>query len=150
MVRFKNRYFLIELDYGQDGVDTTLSSKDITQALKDMVYSLYGDYGLGCLIGSLSVKYFNVATGLVIVRCARDYHTVVASTISFTTSLKKRPCALRTVHLGGTIESCQKAALKYSQERGVLLLSRCKTKDEEDKVNEVLQNAMSEIRELTI
>jgi hypothetical protein len=60
MVRFKNRYFLLELVF-QDGlVDEGTTSQQLMRSIKDAILYAHGDYGLGCLQSSITSKNFAV------------------------------------------------------------------------------------------
>ena len=52
MVRFKNRYFMCEVDW--DGAHPPISEKDLAYALRNSVETNFGDYGIGLLKQSLN------------------------------------------------------------------------------------------------
>src|SRR4051794_34308067 len=64
---------------------------------------------------SLQVKYWNHLTNLVIVRAPRDDYRLVSTAVSYVTLIKQRPCTFAPLHIGGTIRSCQKAAISYTR-----------------------------------
>jgi hypothetical protein len=51
----------------------------------------------------ITVKYFNPATGMAMLRCLRDFQHLLSSSLPFVTTINKRPCSLSTVHVGGLI-----------------------------------------------
>ncbi len=61
-----------------------------------------------------AVKYLNVSTMVLIVRCPRAYYRAVWTSISGVTSYDGEPCSLALLHIGGTIRSCQKALIRYN------------------------------------
>lgn len=77
MVRFKNRYLLLELIWKDARIDLSLPEAALLGAFRDSMQSNFGDYGLGTALASLQVKYFNSVTGLCIVRCSREQHRQV-------------------------------------------------------------------------
>lgn len=54
-----------------------------------------------------AVKYINIYTNIVLLRCSRDHHAMVWSALTLMNSLKKRPCVIRLLHLGGKLEIFQ-------------------------------------------
>ena len=50
-----------------------------------------------------TVKYYNPATGLALIRCHREFEPLVASCLPFVTSIDKRACAIKTIHVGGVM-----------------------------------------------
>jgi ribonuclease P/MRP protein subunit POP5 len=72
MVRFKNRYLLVEMVWKDGRMDTSLNEAALLPVLRDSMAVNFGDHGLGMALASLSVKYYNPLTGLCVVRCSRD------------------------------------------------------------------------------
>ena len=60
------------------------------------------------------MKYLNVSTLVTILRCPRAHYRAVWSSLSTITSYKGEPCTLIVLHLGGTIQSSQKALVKHN------------------------------------
>lgn len=71
MVRFKNRYVLVELIWKDGRVDDTFSETKLLAVLRDSVAVNFGDYGVGIVSPSLQVKYLNPLTNGAVVRCSR-------------------------------------------------------------------------------
>lgn len=144
MVRFKNRYFLLELiPFHLDEAEIANSRyHHKTESISDVVYNLpsftsasvstyirnsvsinYGQFASSSLLQSLSVKYSNNSTNMVILRVPRDFHSEIWTSISFLTdwpaenpSLASNiKCTWRAVHCAGTIRSCQKAAISFAK-----------------------------------
>jgi ribonuclease P/MRP protein subunit POP5 len=98
-------------------VDPTLQSVHLQSSLRSSIRELFGDLTSGMTLQSLHVRYLNALTCSAIVRCSRDEHRTCAMAIALTPHLRGKACTLRTVHLGGTIRSCQKAAVKWQRRR---------------------------------
>eukprot|EP00117_Sycon_ciliatum_P021544 scpid78794/ scgid18850/ Ribonuclease P/MRP protein subunit POP5 len=127
MVRLKHRYATVELSYSGDSDsgggrqhDEQLSSKRMVEELRKAVQCLHGDYGLGCVLRSLHVKYLNVQTNIAIIRISRDYYKLLLSALPLMKKLRDIECSIKVLHLGGTIRSCQRFLIahnrKYLQE----------------------------------
>ena len=98
-------------------VDLSLQSYQLLVSLREAILFHFGDLVVGRLNQSLGVRYLNTLTNLAIIRCARADHRAVGATLSFITSLRNRGVIIKTVHLAGTIRSCQKAAVKLQRRR---------------------------------
>ena len=59
-------------------------SKDIGKVLKESVELVHGAYGLGSVMGSLQVKYFNPVTSVALIRVSRDNYDVLWSAMCVT------------------------------------------------------------------
>eukprot|EP00729_Bicosta_minor_P030374 gene30374-31975_t len=79
MVRLKHRYLLSELIFADGKADMSLKAKDIGRVLKESVELVHGSYGLGSVIGSLQIKYFNPVTSVALIRISRDNYDVLWS-----------------------------------------------------------------------
>lgn len=115
MVRFKNRYLLGHVEFGDNAVDESISQRDIFFALKASIQYNFGLFGEGLLGNGLQVKYYNGITGQLIVRCARDTHRLVWSALTSITKLRSRQATVSVLHVGGSLRTCQQAAIKYNK-----------------------------------
>ncbi|TEB19036.1 hypothetical protein C9890_0282 [Perkinsus sp. BL_2016] len=153
MVRFKNRYFLIELvpfyldqesqysatddkRYPSVSAEESLklslpafdvlpsfSAASVSSCIRNSVTLNYGQYANSSLLQSLSVKYSNTATNMVILRVPRDFSPQTWAALTFLTdwpsenpsSAKGLKCTWRSIHCAGTIRSCQKAAISFAR-----------------------------------
>merc|ERR1711879_212904 len=118
MVRFKNRYLLVELVWGDGMVDSSISSENLKREVKHQIQLNFGDFGVGLIQATLQVKYWNHLTNLCIIRCARDYYKMVWAAVTMISTLNQRSVLFRLVHLGGSVRSCQKAAIAFPLKPG--------------------------------
>lgn len=79
--------------------------------------SHFGEWGLARVLQSLQVRYLNSLTNLAIIRVARADSRTMAALLGFFSAMKQKQLILRTVHLGGTIRSCQKRAVLVQKQR---------------------------------
>lgn len=156
MVRFKNRYFLIELlpfkidksfdqksavryHFTEENSDIvkdksfealpSFTAASVSACIRHAVTLNYGQYANSSLLQSLSVKYSNNSTNMLILRVPRDFQEQIWASLTFLTdwpaenpnSLNNLKCTWKSVHCAGTIRSCQKAAISHA--RKVLLKS---------------------------
>jgi ribonuclease P/MRP protein subunit POP5 len=92
MVRFKNRYILCELVFadGQSAPhgSTPLTDGVVFRCVRDAVIRSHGDYGIGVLQLSLSVRYINPHTNMVLTRARRGAHQLVQAALVFVTQIR--------------------------------------------------------------
>lgn len=138
-MRFKNRYYLVEIIWEAIGVhpstgaassssssgassvhlrsDVSLASHHLQSALRESMLAHFGEWGLARVLQSLQVRYLNSLTNLAILRVARTDARTLAAIIAFLGQIKQKQILLRTIHLAGTIRSCQKRALQLQKQR---------------------------------
>ncbi len=110
MVRFKNRYLLLEVHWEDGLVDPTLSHQAVLNALRDSISSNFGDFGFACVGKAVEVKYWNKATSLAIVRTTRSHYRMVWAAATFITRIGNRICAICARHIGG-MRSCSRQGI---------------------------------------
>ncbi|KAG2449092.1 hypothetical protein HYH02_005840 [Chlamydomonas schloesseri] len=114
MVRLKNRYLLVEVHYKDGKLDESYNELAVLTAIRDAVAVNFGDYGLGCNLSSLQVKFYSPFTGTCIVRCATSENERVITSLALMTEVKGRPAALRLLRIAGTLDACKDAARAHS------------------------------------
>lgn len=133
-MRFKNRYLLTEAISQKH-----LSRDQVLNAVRQSIELNFGLFGRSAVYNSLQLKQLTEGkkqrkggdtkeaaaksdtalpvTGLCIVRSGRDHFRMVWAAMTFITHLDNRePVMLRVIHVGGSIRSCQIAAVKYNRE----------------------------------
>lgn len=181
MVRFKNRYFLIELlpfridensdqklsaryhftenkniekDKLSEEILPSFTAASIATCIRNAVTLNYGQYANSSLLQSLSVKYSNNSTNMIILRVPRDFQEQIWASLTFLTdwpaenqtSLNNLKCTWRSVHCAGTIRSCQKAAISYA--RKVLSQSYPKGNSKKEFDEQVMEPLAKKIKTL--
>eukprot|EP00054_Salpingoeca_dolichothecata_P035484 m.5530 g.5530 ORF g.5530 m.5530 type:complete len:145 (+) comp5504_c0_seq1:41-475(+) len=140
-MRFKNRYVLAELRTETDA-EVAFSLKDIFFATRDCIARMHGDYGVGLVQSTLKVSYYNAHTHLVLLRVSRDHQDILTSSLPFLTSIRKTPVAVFSLHLGGTIRSCQKEIVRYNERQLLLLLAKTKTEAERKSITQLVRESV--------
>ena len=119
MVRVKRRYVLFELllDRRSDlnKFREKYHDKFVYKSLKSTLEKLHGDYGVGVLMQSLSVKRFNKDTMTGIVRVQRDGLQLLSTSLPLVKQINDFGCSLRTLHLSGTMHGCLKQLQRIHQ-----------------------------------
>lgn len=117
-MRFKNRYLVCELNFPTPSTPShLLNSRAITQAVKQSLCDNFGDVAAAHAAPSLTVKYYSPVLSLVIIRASRDTHRTVWAAVTLVDHVRlgdmETGICIRVVHVGGTIRSCQDAAVKH-------------------------------------
>ncbi|KAG7092913.1 hypothetical protein E1B28_009218 [Marasmius oreades] len=131
MVRFKNRWLLIEFlpVHGQNSLEvdltkasssssqnqTRIEGKHIWGAIKQSAISNFGDIGWGSVALSLNVKYFSPTTHICIVRVARDHHKIAWGAVTLLKSIEGVKVLPNVIHVSGTIKHAQLAAIEHNR-----------------------------------
>ncbi|XP_022266150.1 ribonuclease P/MRP protein subunit POP5 isoform X1 [Canis lupus familiaris] len=86
----------------------------------------------------LYVRYLNAYTGIVLLRCRKEFYQLVCSALPFITYLENKghryPCFLNTLHVGGTIRTCQKFLIRYNRRQLLILLQNCTDEGEREAI----------------
>ncbi|XP_004709749.1 ribonuclease P/MRP protein subunit POP5 [Echinops telfairi] len=138
MVRFKHRYLLCELVSDDPRCRLSLEDRVLDGLVRDTITRVHGTFGAAaCSIG-FTVRYLNAYTGVVLLRCRKDFYQLVWSALPFITYLENKghryPCFFNTLHVGGTIRTCQKFLIQYNRRQLLVLLQNCTDKGEREAI----------------
>jgi len=142
MVRFKNRYFTVEL-IPQEGHSSVmepfqLKDYDIYQAVLRITEQIHGEFGAAAAKNGLDVKYCNEYTRVAVIRARHGPHRLVASSLPFLSKIGKRPVKIHSIYTGGTMVKCFRYIQKYHEKKLGELLQLCKNDDEKQKMTKLL------------
>ncbi|XP_028400743.1 ribonuclease P/MRP protein subunit POP5-like [Dendronephthya gigantea] len=143
MVRLKSRYLLMEIQFEDGLVDQSLTSGNVYHEIMRSVENTYGHYGFSCVKMTFKVKYVNPFTGVVFVKCSRDYFRMLWHAATFVKEINARQCSINTLHLSGTINSCQRFLIKHNKKQLQKMLAQSKTSAEKQKISKMLQQLPS-------
>jgi len=133
-MRFKRRYFCLEILFHDDSLisakssaslDTSLNKiklhklkhTNLSESINSSIEKMYGDYGVSTMMPSFSVIYFNSSTNIAIIRSARDLKEKFHNLLMFTNKLDQFDVTFRVVHVSGSIKKCKKFLSIYCQKR---------------------------------
>ncbi|XP_069817362.1 ribonuclease P/MRP protein subunit POP5 [Dendropsophus ebraccatus] len=141
-MRFKHRYLLCELLLEDPRWKQNISQGTVLHNVKEAVARLHGDFGAAACAVGLSVKYLNAYTGIILLRCRKEVHQLLWSSLPFITSLDNRgqryACIFNTLHVGGTIRTCQKFLIQYNRKQLILLLKNCTNPEEKEAMQKAI------------
>lgn len=151
MVRFKNRYLVVELytiDPKRGIIDFSATepiptTQSMAGLLRSQLATNFGQHGAALAGQSLSLKYCNALTGTLIIRAAREQLSTVWASITFAGGERM---GLKVVKVTGTIRSAQMAAMKHAV--GVLgaKLKQMERTEEREKIEEAIKSCKKAIR----
>ncbi|XP_062944303.1 ribonuclease P/MRP protein subunit POP5 [Cynocephalus volans] len=138
MVRFKHRYLLCELVSDDPRCRLSLEDRVLSGLVRDTIARVHGTFGAAaCSIG-FAVRYLNAYTGIVLLRCRKEFYQLVWSALPFITYLEikghRYPCFFNTLHVGGTIRTCQKFLIQYNRRQLLILLQNCTDEGEREAI----------------
>jgi RNase P/RNase MRP subunit POP5 len=85
---------------------TDFSTRDILNALKEKIDSLYGDFGSGNFGGNTIVKAYDSDSNIFLVRTAREAEEKVHLALTCLTSIKKANIVIRSLAVAGSSRTC--------------------------------------------
>jgi len=117
MVKFKNRYVLIELLSEHGDGQAASAASDVYHAIIGRLSALHGDWGAGSVKRSLSVKLAAEDSAILVLRIAVDCLSLLTSTLPFVRVVARRQAVLVLLHLGSSMRSCERALLRIDRRR---------------------------------
>ncbi|KAL6088706.1 hypothetical protein STEG23_030221 [Scotinomys teguina] len=138
MVRFKHRYLLCELVSEDARCRLNLDDRLLGGLVRDTIARVHGTFGAAACSVGFAVRYLNAYTGVVLLRCRKDFYQLVWSALPFITYLESKghryPCFFNTLHVGGTIRTCQKFLIQYNRRQMLILLQNCTDEGEREAI----------------
>lgn len=134
MVRFKNRYLLVQLIYGPSqptkiercqpdhaGHDTRkseINEKFLVDLIRQSIQLNFGELGVGQAGADLTVKYYSPATANLILRCKRDQVNKVRASLFFINQINPGlPVIFNVIHVSGTIRKTQNFLIEFDRQQ---------------------------------
>ncbi|CEH15130.1 RNase P/RNase MRP subunit POP5 [Ceraceosorus bombacis] len=119
MVRFKNRWLLlsISLEEGSSssGGASSLDGGSLIRSLRRSLEDNFGSLSSSTLGASLACRYFNLKTGIAIVRCARLGSETVCASACLMAQIEGRKTKVCVKRCAGTIKKVQMEAIRISK-----------------------------------
>ncbi|KAL0269866.1 UNVERIFIED_CONTAM: hypothetical protein PYX00_007456 [Menopon gallinae] len=117
MVRFKNRYFAIEVEPRDvpGHVPFEIGKVTLYHEILKQVELLHGDFGVASVATGLVAKYCNPYTKIALVRCRHGPHRFVATALPLIKQLKGKHVKINILYVGATISKCYKYIVRHQQ-----------------------------------
>lgn len=116
-MRFKRRYFCVELLADVGGEIAKIKPSDLQQEFSRSIEKFFGDFGVATMQPSFSLIYFNANTSLAVFRVGRDHRVMFHQLVTLMRRVSTTECTFRVVHVSGSIKKCKKFLLGYSHDR---------------------------------
>ncbi|XP_045619497.1 ribonuclease P/MRP protein subunit POP5 [Procambarus clarkii] len=114
MVRFKKRYFIVEVT---PEIPTHFHRNGLQEAIVSTVKRLHGDYGVAATTPGFRVKYLNTETRIAFISVGRGPHQLVASALPLITKISGQAATVRTIHLAASMRHGFLFVKKYHEEK---------------------------------
>mmetsp|Transcript_18542 Transcript_18542/g.44457 ORF Transcript_18542/g.44457 Transcript_18542/m.44457 type:complete len:105 (+) Transcript_18542:176-490(+) len=101
--------------------------------------------GWAACAGSLSIKLCHSSTGLIVIRCSRDTHSLVWGAMTLIRQIQKTGCQLRVLSVCGAVRTCQSRTLAAVQNK---IRERPQKSGPSGPTNDLLSEAQSAIAAL--
>lgn len=136
--RCRRRYLLCELVSEDARCRLSLDDRVLGGLVRDTIARVHGAFGAAACSVGFAVRYLNAYTGVVLLRCRKDFYQLVWSALPFITYLENKghryPCFFNTLHVGGTIRTCQKFLIQYNRRQLLILLQNCTDEGEREAI----------------
>lgn len=106
MVRLKARYVLFEV-LRPDSQGRKIEGKAVLKAVKSIINSHFGEFGIGQCQAMLALRYYNAQSGLGIIRIGRSQAPIVQGALTYIKEIGSQPVVIRVMHVSGTIKKCE-------------------------------------------
>ncbi|KAI4500751.1 hypothetical protein M0802_003962 [Mischocyttarus mexicanus] len=142
MVRFKHRYFAIEIEI-INNKNNSLKPAALLHAIKRKIQQLYGDYGLAASSIGLITKYYNMHTKIAFVRTRHGPHRFVLNALPLITNIDNQTVKINIIYIGATIKHCFLNVIKYQQAKLEEVWGSLKTDYQRKEMLKIMNSAIS-------
>ena len=115
MVKFKSRYFLVEVIYGDKKLQKYDASK-FAKIIKNEVEKNFGEIGLGKINKNLQIKYVNNYTNMLIIRVGKEYTKLMRTSLALINKIEYEKVRLKIIGVSGTIKGAEKRAVNFLED----------------------------------
>nr|CAG4646671.1 EOG090X0GYO [Macrothrix elegans] len=147
MVRFKHRYFAVELvplDAHAERELLGINQWEILANILKVVEQMHGEFGAAAVKNSLQVKYCNKQTHTAVIRVAHGPHRLVGSSLPFLSKIKLAHVQVKGIYTGAAIIKCLHFIKKYNLEKLNEALKLCKSNEQKQKLSEIIASVEKE------
>ncbi|XP_069685819.1 ribonuclease P/MRP protein subunit POP5 [Periplaneta americana] len=142
MVRFKNRYIVVEVNQPDRKDDAALVLKPVSLyvSILNKVQQTYGDFGVAAIRSGLSAKYCNKWTRIAVVRVRHGVHRFVTSCLPLLQMIDNKTVVVRTLYTGATLKQCYRFIKDHQKSCLEKMWSSLKTDDERKMMEDALMD----------
>ncbi|KAK1118415.1 hypothetical protein K0M31_015114 [Melipona bicolor] len=150
MVRFKNRYILFEINFGDNSKKPVqLKVTALHNAIQQKVQQLYGDFGIAAIKAGFSAKYCNAHTKIAIVKSRHGPHKFLINAIPIIKDIAGRLVSVKILYVGATIKHCFLFIKKFQQQKLEQAWNTLKTETERKNMKDALMTLTPAMKDCT-
>jgi ribonuclease P/MRP protein subunit POP5 len=111
MVHHRNRYFIVQIEWADGQAAARSSAQAVMSHVRSSIVDLHGDYGAGCTLPSLSMRFFDTSSNICALRVDREFSGMLRTAMVLVTLLNQRKARLSVLAMSGSMRKC-KAVLR--------------------------------------
>lgn len=150
MVRFKNRYIVLEIiPHSNDDKQLMLKSTSLSNAVQQKVQQLYGDFGVAAIKDGFDAKYCNSHTKIALLKVRHGPHKFVLHAVPLINDVGGRFVKTNILYMGATMKHCFLFIRKYQEKKLERMWSKLLTETERKEMETALMTltpAMKDIK----
>lgn len=106
MVRYKNRYFVTELELRDrpPHAPISITNNRLRNCIFNKVGEIHGDFGVAAITTGFRIKYCNPCTKIVLIRCRHGPHRIVGTVLPLIKMVDDHKVQFNLLHVGSTIK----------------------------------------------
>uniref|UniRef100_A0A1B6DKF7 Ribonuclease P/MRP protein subunit POP5 n=1 Tax=Clastoptera arizonana TaxID=38151 RepID=A0A1B6DKF7_9HEMI len=141
MVRFKNRYIVIEVNPVEKlkkGIN--LRSSLLYNSVITAVQKFHGDFGVAAIRAGLSAKYCNEVTRTALIRLRHGPHRLLSSILPLVNEIGYQKVQVKTLYVGATLKQCYKFLRNYQKQMLMKIWRSLETKELQTQMEESIMD----------
>ncbi|XP_015602247.1 uncharacterized protein LOC107271132 [Cephus cinctus] len=150
MVRFKNRYIVVEITPGDmSDKSIVLKSTTLHYAILQKVQQFYGDFGAAAFKAGYNAKYCNARTRIALIKVRHGPHRFLLNSLSSITDIGGKLVSVSIVYVGATMKHCFHFIKNYQRKKLEAMWSSLRNEQERKKMEDALMTltpGMNEIK----
>ncbi|XP_043471947.1 uncharacterized protein LOC122504772 [Leptopilina heterotoma] len=138
MVRFKNRYFTLEITSSVNPNKTLiLKTTGLHHAIQKQVHHDYGDLGQAAINAGFNAKYCNTQTGIALVKVRHGPHKFLLTSVPKINKIGDQTVDVKILYVGATLRHCFLFVKKHQQKKLNEIWKNLKTDEQRHQMEEL-------------
>ncbi|EFN82441.1 ribonuclease P/MRP protein subunit POP5 [Harpegnathos saltator] len=150
MVRFKNRYMVLEITpYNKNDQPLILKVTALHDAIQQKVQKLYGDFGVAAIKAGFNAKYCNMHTKIALVKVRHGPHKFLLHAIPLMNDIGGRHVKTNILYIGATMKHCFLFIRKHQEKKLEQIWASLRTDTERKEMETALMTLTPAMRDFT-
>ncbi|XP_051153287.1 ribonuclease P/MRP protein subunit POP5 [Leptopilina boulardi] len=138
MVRFKNRYFTLEITSAVNpNKPLILKTTALHHAIQKQVHYDYGDFGQAAINAGFNAKYCNAQTGIALVKVRHGPHKFLLTSVPNIKKLGDHTVNVKILYVGATLRHCFLFVKKHQQKKLDEIWKSLKTDEQRQQMEDI-------------